>query len=86
MRASKDRLSASRARNMSAAQGGSLVITEENFDPRDPSKRPDGWIALRNKRVVVKEQIDRLAGVDEDTIAAMRDDRELEVTVLCLNT
>ena len=55
-----------------------IIITPETFDPNDPSKRPEGWRELRNKRVVVKEQIDRLAGVDEETIAALRDDRELE--------
>jgi hypothetical protein len=54
------------------------VITPDNFDPKDPSKRPEGWAALRNKRVIMKEQRDRLAGVDEETISTLRDDRELE--------
>jgi hypothetical protein len=65
-------------------RGDDLVITSSNFDPSNPSKRPEGWVTLRNKRVIVKEQIDRLAGVDEDTIAAMRDDRELEEEELML--
>ena len=38
---------------------GEMVINEETFDPSNPSLRPEGWRELRNKRVVVKEQIDR---------------------------
>ena len=47
----------SNTKSLSATQ---ILITPHNYDPNDPSKRPDGWIALRNKRVIVKEQIDRL--------------------------
>ena len=45
------------SKSLSATQ---ILITPHNYDPNDPSKRPEGWIALRNKRVIVKEQIDRL--------------------------
>lgn len=61
-----------------------LIFTPDNFDPADPTKRPEGWIALRQKRIVIKEQIARVGGVDEDTIAAMRDDNELEEEDLML--
>lgn len=55
-----------------------LVITPETFDPKDPSKRPDGWVAVRMMRVIVKEQAERVKGVDEETIMESRTKREEE--------
>lgn len=70
--------STKRASSKLPTSSGDVIITPDNFDPKIPSKRPEGWAALRNKRIIMKEQRDRLAGVDEETISAMRDDRELE--------
>ena len=51
-------------------------------DPKDPAKRPQGWFEIRRKRVMVKEQIDRMSGVSEEAIAEFRPSRDLEVSVV----
>ncbi len=56
-----------------------LEFTAENFDPAFPSKRPQGWVAARKKRVYRKEQIDRLRGVPQSTVEEMRRQREIDV-------
>lgn len=62
-----------------------MVLNEENFDPNDPSKRPPGWSLLRMKRVIVKEQLDRDSGMDEDLIMALRADKERQEEIIMLN-
>jgi hypothetical protein len=46
-----------------------LTVTPETFDPTDPSKRPEGWppSAASAWWSRVKGQVDRLAGMTEDT-------------------
>lgn len=34
---------------------GGLAVNPTNFDPADSSKRPEGWNALRSKRVYARE-------------------------------
>ena len=59
-----------------------VVITKDNYSAKDSSIRPTGWAELRLKRVMLKEHIDRIAGVDEEMIADMRNDREIREEVL----
>ena len=61
-------------------QGGpiELVFTKDNFDPKDLTKRPPGWHALRMKRIIIKEQLDRAAGIDEDVIGSQRPVKEID--------
>ena len=53
-----------------------LDINKNTFDPNDRNKRPEGWQEVLMKRVIKKDQADREAGIDEDTILAGRADRE----------
>jgi hypothetical protein len=62
-----------------AIKASQLVINPSTFDAKDPKKRPLGWYEVRRQRVLVKEQIDRLAGIDEQTIYEMRPQRERDV-------
>ena len=62
-----------------------MVLNEENFNPNDPNKRPPGWSLLRMKRVIVKEQLDRDSGMDEDLIMALRADKEKQEEIIMLN-
>jgi hypothetical protein len=57
----------------SALQLSDLQITEDNFDPANPTKRPPGWQALRVQRVLTKEAV---AHIDPSTIGKMRPLRE----------
>ena len=59
--------------------GQGITVTAENYDPKVLSMRPDGWNDLRIKRVMLKEHIDRIAGMDESELMEMRADREIEV-------
>jgi hypothetical protein len=61
-----------------------LIINAQTFDPKDPKKRPVGWFEIRRQRVLVKEQVDRLNGVDEQTIIDMRAQREKDVSCVRL--
>jgi hypothetical protein len=58
-----------------------LEINEDNFDAADPKKRPATWSDLRNKRVMLKEHIDRIGGVSETAIIAKRLTREIDVSL-----
>jgi hypothetical protein len=60
-----------------------IVVSAETYDPKVLSKRPDGWNDLRIKRVMLKEHIDRIAGVDEEELLNKRGDREIEVRESC---
>jgi hypothetical protein len=60
----------------SAIQPGDLIISPDTFNAKDPTKRPKGWTEIRFKRILVKEQLSRLNGVDEETIMNMRAKRE----------
>lgn len=55
-----------------------LVILESNFDPNIDSKRPNGWHAVRKRRVYKREQLDRFRGITEAVIQAKRAEREKE--------
>jgi hypothetical protein len=59
-----------------------LEVNANNFDPNDPSKRPEEWRDVLMKRVLKKEQADRENGIDEDTISASRAAREKEEDAL----
>jgi len=61
-----------------------LEINQNTYDPNDPNKRPDGWLEVRMKRILIKEQKDREIGIDEDTIQAARAQREIEEETLML--
>ena len=61
-----------------------IIIDETNFDPNIESKRPNGWSALRKRRVYRKEQLDRLRGVSDMIILEKRGDREREEESLML--
>jgi hypothetical protein len=56
-----------------------LEINKNNFEASNPLKRPDFWQDIRDKRVMLKEHIDRMAGISEPTILDQRLDREIEV-------
>lgn len=56
----------------------SLIFTPENFIPEDRTKRPVGWDIVRMQRVIIKEQNDRLAGLDEEYIMSVRAQKEAE--------
>ena len=64
------------------AEGESLDSLETNFDPEDfdlaTGKRPNGWAAVKLRRVYIKEWRDRKEGVDEETIMERRYQREQE--------
>lgn len=62
-----------------------LLVDAENYDPKMLSKRPEGWSQLRIKRVMLKEHIDRLNGVDEETLLTMRGDREIEEEITMMD-
>ncbi len=62
----------------SRVRASQLDLRPAVFDPADPAKRPAGWFEVRRQRVLVKEQIDRLNGVEEETIFEMRPRRERE--------
>lgn len=55
-----------------------LVITTENYDPKDPTRRPEGWSAIRGKRVYRREQLDRLRGISDAVIKEKRPQKEQE--------
>lgn len=61
-----------------------MKFTPSNFDPSDPNKRPKGWFELRTKRVLIREQADRDAGISEEAIAELRSRRELEEEALMI--
>ena len=61
-----------------------LEFTKDNFDPNYTSKRPEGWIAARKKRVYKKEQLDRLRGVSNFQIEENRRQREIDVWIVSL--
>lgn len=50
----------------------SLDINEDSFDPNDENVRPKGWMEVRMSRVMVKEENERLEGVDEESIILSR--------------
>jgi hypothetical protein len=50
----------------------SLDINEDSFDPNDENVRPKGWLEVRMSRVMVKEENERLEGVDEESIILSR--------------
>ena len=59
------------ASGMSAASN----VSSDSFDPDNEEIRPEGWLELRMKRVQQKEEIDRVAGVSEETIILNRKKR-----------
>ena len=59
-----------------------LDINADNFKASDPTKRPVFWSEVRIKRVMLKEHIDRIAGVSEAAIADQRPTREIDVSVI----
>lgn len=50
----------------------SLDINEDSFDPNDENIRPKGWLEVRMSRVMIKEENERLEGVDEESIILSR--------------
>lgn len=44
-----------------------------------------GWHELRLRRVMLKEHIDRIVGIDEELIAEMRSDREVAEEALMMD-
>jgi hypothetical protein len=56
-----------------------IAVTPENYNPKVEDARPDGWVSERMRRVLVREQMDRSNGVDEDTINSTRNDKITEV-------
>jgi hypothetical protein len=60
-----------------------VIITKTNVSATDATKRPKGWAELRLKRVMFREHIDRIAGIDEENIMDMHADREILVGSLC---
>jgi hypothetical protein len=78
------RFDQSPASNVPSFDESTMRFTKENFDASDPTKRPKGWFEIRHKRVILKEQADRNKGIDEDIIAEMRPNRELEEEALML--
>ncbi len=59
-----------------------LVINSNTFDEHDGSKRPPGWLTIRNQRILLKELEDRLNQISETDIREKRDDREIEVFII----
>ena len=57
-----------------------LVFNKDNFDPMYPSKRPDGWVAARKKRVYKKERIEALRGMTSGMIEETHRQREIDVS------
>lgn len=51
----------------------------DNFDPYDATKRPEGWVEARQRRIDIQERIDRDKAVEEAFIEKMRMVREQEV-------
>lgn len=49
-----------------------LVFTSQNFDPNIINVRPHYWKDVRSKRLLIKEFVDKLEGVLEDTIVENR--------------
>jgi hypothetical protein len=62
-----------------------LEITRTNFKAEDPNKRPEYWKEVRMRRIVVKEYVDRLEGLDEATLKEKRAMRIVEVPNYCLS-
>jgi hypothetical protein len=54
-------------------------INPDTFDVSDPNKRPQGWLAVRLKRVEEVERIERNKGVGESEITFKRAARVKEV-------
>lgn len=68
----------------SSVQPGDLFFDEDEFNPRDPSARPKGWFEVRTKRVLIKEQMARLNGMDDDQLASLHEQREEEEEAIML--
>lgn len=45
-----------------------IEIDPSTFDPKAVDDRPEGWMQLRMKRVILREQADRQKGMDEEKI------------------
>lgn len=56
-----------------------LDLSAAVFKPEDPNKRPPGWVDIKMKRVMAKEQMDREGGFAEDQIYLGRDDKIVAV-------
>jgi hypothetical protein len=52
-----------------------ILIDSSNFAANDPHKRPEFWKEVRMRRILVKEYVDRLEGLDEDTMKEKRNHR-----------
>jgi hypothetical protein len=52
-----------------------LVISSATFDPADSNRRPDGWLEVRNARVLSKEAA---AEVDKKSLLLIRPQRDKE--------
>jgi hypothetical protein len=63
----------------------SFDINEDSFDPYDENVRPEGWMDIRMKRIMAKEEMERLEGVDEETIILSRKKKISQVMVYMVN-
>jgi hypothetical protein len=50
------------------------------FEANDPSRRPSFWAEVKLKRVMLKEHIERISGLSEQSIVAQRFMKEVDVS------
>jgi hypothetical protein len=67
---------------MNSQRRAAVVINDTNFDPKDETVRPPGWMSLRQKRVAAREKVDRLAGISSETIIVKHAQRMKDVRFL----
>lgn len=68
-----------------AQDAANIEFSEETFDPYNPSKRPPQWTEVRQKRVMLRDHMDRISGFSETRIAEGRALREVDVSSFLIN-
>jgi hypothetical protein len=59
----------------------SIIINATNFDATNLLNRPKGWKELIRSRVMVKEQYEKLSGVNEADLIKSRPKKESDVSL-----
>ena len=59
-----------------------FALSPLNFSVDDSNLRPEYWKEVRMRRILVKEYVDRLEGLDEATLKEKRAKRIIEVIIL----
>ena len=71
-----------RKRSATLSQDISLLDLTNNFIPGNPTKRDYRWSEIRTKRILLKEHLERIAGVIESEIIKNRNEKEVDEEIV----